>query len=782
MRGKAKMLLLPFNLVCLALILASFFDKNVAYNEDRVMATIQQNLIYALFPGDGFPQTRYKFDGTKGLEDWRLEQLNNISEIDNTGMPRGSTQSNDVLTYDEWNAGVSNQVFHDAVTSLLNKVEIFTSNNDNIYSCNANDVENDLKKYDRIQNTTKKLLREGREEREVIHSRRKRWLSKICQCFTPSTSSHHSFQHETSTQETIDHCEELIELIIRCKVFIRDLHSEGGEGSLIDIFSFMEKHEELGHLIQILNLSKFQSRGLDKAINERIYQEHLENKMRKEYKNAIVQGAGPVGLYATYKLFIEGVNVTLVNDRSEDYTRNRVVFFDRKWMSQLRFFLGTEFDKLFIDKQNGEKSLGRILDEDIGFVNIKHMETFLKDRLKVLSSYINGRERQQGNQQEKAFLNLIYNTAVLTINTDYEKPLAILGAPVKRPESFDFNHVRVMLMNYEGMVESDEIIGIPFDLFFCAGGARDHIRTQFIEPPQQLTESVNYGVVIFDKMNPSIKVFEDSAAFYRDPMAGMTEHLVKQNIDGLILHSSLSEELKSKFANLTEMILRDKQIVVRLFESNPTLHIASITPRALVNFIEELQNEKGNNANLKEYYDNFHAELQKRWAKALFSYTFSTRHPNRLGEVVIEGHEDEHVGSSSRGSRSKGKAREPEQVLYFDPHSANTSTFWVAIYGVENPVKQIEGSSAIIAAIGDANTSAHFMTASGISTGKFQRKISRLGVENAVNAIKAYNQSNEELNLEALLRAALKKVRRRVLEKAQEYVKIEAGVRMDLEN
>ena len=57
-----------------------------------------------------------------------------------------------------------------------------------------------------------------------------------------------------------------------------------------------------------------------------------------------------------------------------------------------------------------------------------------------------------------------------------------------------------------------------------------------------------------------------------------------------------------------------------------------------------------------------------------------------------------------------------------------------------------------------------------------------MGVENAVNAIKAYNQSNEELNLEALLRAALKKVRRRVLEKAQEYVKIEAGVRMDLEN
>nr|CAD2206717.1 unnamed protein product [Meloidogyne enterolobii] len=389
-------------------------------------------------------------------------------------------------------------------------------------------------------------------------------------------------------------------------------------------------------------------------------------------------------------------------------------------MSQLRFFLGTKFDELFYDNENGEKPLGRILDEDIGFVNIKNMENVLKKRLKVLSSYINGREIQQGNQQEKSFLNLVYNTAVLNINTQYEKPLAILGAPQKRPESFDFNHVIEMLENYEGMtIFESNVIGIPFDIFFCAGGARDQIRTNFIEPPQQLTESINYGVVIFDKMNLNIKVFEDYAAFYRDPMAYMREHLEKQNIDELIRKSDLSRMLKSKYKNLTEMILQDKQIVVRLFESNPTLHIASITPQALVDFIEDLQNEKEMRMLLKNHYDNFHNELQKRWAKALFSYTFSTRHPEKVGEVVIEG--DEHVGSSSTSSRGKEIAHEPEQTLKFDPHSANTSTFYVAIYGVENPVAKIGGSSAIIAAIGDANTSAHFMTASGISTGKLQR-------------------------------------------------------------
>ncbi|CAK5090120.1 unnamed protein product [Meloidogyne enterolobii] len=832
MRGKAKVLLLPFNFVCLALILASFFDKNVAYNEDKLMATIQQNLIYSLFPGDKFPQTRYTFNADYGFEDWRFNQLVNIAEMDNTGMPRGSTQSNDVLMYDEWNylqntgnSGVFNGVFDIAVANLSHKVALFTSNNDNINSCDANDVENDLKEYDRIQNKTKKSLGDGREERKIILSRRKKWLSKICQCFDPSTSPHHTSHHEPSTSHheisppnTKNHCEALIQLIIRCKVFIRDLHSEGAEGSLIDIFSFMNNHEELGNLIQILNLSKIQSRALDKAINERIYQEHLKNKMRKGYKNAIVQGAGSVGLYAAYKLFIGGVNVTLVNDRSEEYIRNRVVFFDRKWMSQLRFFLGTEFDKLFIDKQNGEKSLGRILDGDIGFVSIKNMETALKERLKKLSEYIIKKEGKQGN----LFLNLLYETAVLDINTQHGKSFAVLGTPAKQfnpsaqtflqyvaNENFNGDYQQAhdhIFQNYleeikqhfghespyfaytrykgdnaveyinaetlaqlqvEGKAfgirnlgeELREIggipietsfgrndVGIPFDLFFCAGGANDQIRNKFLEPAKQLTESKNYGVVIFNKEKPNIKVFEDSAAFYRDPMAGMRKHLVKQDFNGLIRQADfLSDRLKSKYKNLTKMILQDEQIVVRLFESNPTLHIASITPRALVEFIREFNRERGNRANelrdaenklyseltfmgnlehwykltevkdkheeVLKHYDDFHDELQKKWARALFSYTFSTRHPERFEreEVVIEG----------EASTSTGITEEPNQILKFDPHSANTSTFWVAIYGIGNPVAKIDGSSAIIAAIGDANTSAHFMTASGISTGKF---------------------------------------------------------------
>uniref|UniRef100_A0A915LSJ9 Uncharacterized protein n=1 Tax=Meloidogyne javanica TaxID=6303 RepID=A0A915LSJ9_MELJA len=831
------MLLLPFNLVWLALILASIFDKNVAINEPRLMATIQQNLIYALFPADRFYLTRYNFNEVNGFEEWRLEQLVIIADKDNTKMPRGSTQSNDALIHDEWiyienpknikpkyyfhqiegaekreiyKANLeklknSVGVFKNAVDGIITKIKKFKSEHNLLHNkCTPKEVKNCLKNGggDEMDQTDLEEIARPEETSETNKNAKKgkgsRYFQKLCGCFVEPSTSHdkhpsgedeHSLpppKHSKNIQ-TDDQFEELINLVIECKVFIRDLHSEGGEGSLIDIFSFMEKHPEMKDLKNIFELSKIQTEELDQAIFKRIYEEH---RKKSKSKRAIVQGAGPV----------EGVNVTLVNDRSEEYIRNRVVFFDRKWMSQLRFFLGTEFDKLFFDNENEEKSLGMILDEDIGYINEKEEERTSQEIRHEITEEI-----RQENQKEKSFLNLIYNTSVLDINTKYEKPLAVVVASNKPrdPGSFNFNHLKEILTNYEGMkMLEDETIGIPFDLFFCAGGARDQIRTKFIEEPKQLTQSINYGVAIFDKVKHDVKVFTDNATFYRNPMKGMRPHLKRQKIDKLISDADfISEQLKKRYAKINKLIIHgmaevkspikadeekkyavnhkgnliskkssDEQIVVRLFESNPTLHIASITPLALVEFIEELKIERNleENSNKIKKFDDLHDKLQKRWAKALFDYTFSVRHPERFGQVVIEGAEY----TSSRTLYKGKKISQPQQTLKYDPHSANTSTFYVGIYGVEEPVKEIRGTkdSAIIAAIGDANTSSHFMTSS------------RFGVERAVNAIKQYYENPDKSDLRKMMNSALKKVRRRVLEKAKEYVKILDGIKVDLDD
>jgi len=100
-----------------------------------------------------------------------------------------------------------------------------------------------------------------------------------------------------------------------------DLHSKGSEGSLLDIYSFMENASSLNFpkslfnvtalksLKIIFNLSKIQSKEMDKAILEVIYNQHLKNKrLSKEYKNVIVEGDGTVGFYAAFELFMGNFN------------------------------------------------------------------------------------------------------------------------------------------------------------------------------------------------------------------------------------------------------------------------------------------------------------------------------------------------------------------------------------------------------------------------------------------------------------------------------------------
>uniref|UniRef100_A0A915LGD3 Uncharacterized protein n=1 Tax=Meloidogyne javanica TaxID=6303 RepID=A0A915LGD3_MELJA len=136
----------------------------------------------------------------------------------------------------------------------------------------------------------------------------------------------------------------------------------------------MEKHAELKDLKLIFDLSSIQSNELDKAINEKFYEDHKKNKeMGKGYNYAVVEGAGPIGLYTTFKLFIEGINVTLLNDRSADYTREQFILLDRKWIYQLNLILGTQFDQLF----NEENSMAKLLPNHVGIVIMKNFETAL---------------------------------------------------------------------------------------------------------------------------------------------------------------------------------------------------------------------------------------------------------------------------------------------------------------------------------------------------------------------------------------------------------------------
>ena len=91
---------------------------------------------------------------------------------------------------------------------------------------------------------------------------------------------------------------------------------EWGEGSWIDVFSFMDSKNTVYSMLKtIWELSTIQSHALDEMIIVSMWTEHSKNqqpgkKVKRTVTRTVIEGAGPIGLYAAFHLFLAGQNVT----------------------------------------------------------------------------------------------------------------------------------------------------------------------------------------------------------------------------------------------------------------------------------------------------------------------------------------------------------------------------------------------------------------------------------------------------------------------------------------
>ena len=111
-----------------------------------------------------------------------------------------------------------------------------------------------------------------------------------------------------------------------------------------------------------------------------------QQRERPSLNRVLIEGAGPIGLYAAFQAFLAGASVTIVNDRSEPYLRNRMVFFDAKYMIQFRLLLGTLYDQLFNDSKPAKLSEFQWKFSTVA--NLKNVEEALKKRLFQLAHYV----------------------------------------------------------------------------------------------------------------------------------------------------------------------------------------------------------------------------------------------------------------------------------------------------------------------------------------------------------------------------------------------------------
>uniref|UniRef100_A0A915LIR3 DNA-directed DNA polymerase n=1 Tax=Meloidogyne javanica TaxID=6303 RepID=A0A915LIR3_MELJA len=118
--------------------------------------------------------------------------------------------------------------------------------------------------------------------------------------------------------------------------------------------------------------------------------------------------------------------------------------------------------------------------------------------------------------------------------------------------AFENEYIKELPLNtYFGKI----FLGIPFDLFFCAGEANDRIRDNFLEEPQVLTETKNYGSILIDKADHNLRVTGSEYTYINKPMNEMRIHLISEGIYQYIANSYISYQLKMRYDNIINIML-----------------------------------------------------------------------------------------------------------------------------------------------------------------------------------------------------------------------------------
>lgn len=600
--------------------------------------------------------------------------------------------------------------------------------------------------------------------------------------------------------------EQEIKLIVSCKKLWMDLATEEGSYLTVDTFRHQKGFEGLA---SIKELAFLQSKEVDAEINRDILAEHIANRPNDSRPlRTLVEGAGPNGLYASMQLFRAGGNISIVNDRSERYVRNQIIVLDPKWVAQLNYLMGTKYDQLFV----GENALGNITKLGSGAISTQNFEDQLKTRVTELSSFVSASSHQAGNNSSD-YLNLYYEAPVRGIQppkpdtnecfTCQLEPLppgmsaeekkratsVIDGMAIKLiaddykanntyPEGMSDQEIwglatkdmseaeRILKMNnavaqatenYSSMAAgnntSDTPKSVPFDFLVCVGGANDRIRDEYLSPALPFTEAKNYGVAtwIKDEKQKDINFLSADDLFKPLTRERMQEQIQKQNFDEFIQKQPIDEELKKKYQNFGETLLSDIDkandgtgLNTRAFENKTALYTGVETPAALDNFIKDLMKErdqmkrelsgpeaKTEGERIDAKYARIKRDIDKKWFIAIANVF--------------------HVD---------------ENELKLDPAPINVGTFDVQQKAVDLAAKEIRNGdvSMIITALGDSRASPHFLSGSGMSSG-------RMGIENAAELLKMHHRGElDRSSFVTTLNENLDEVRMKVVSKGKPYI------------
>ena len=510
---------------------------------------------------------------------------------------------------------------------------------------------------------------------------------------------------------------------------------------------------------------------------------HIKSKhdSMPSHPKVVIEGGGPIGLMQEIKAYEAGADVFLLEKRDAQYNRPQILRLDNQWMKDARYYLGAEFTKLF----HPETGIGKIHPDGSGHIVTKALEDALHNRLSALIALENTDKDNPGH---------IHRQVAHTIDG---------VEPPKNPGdryrvTFEYNP------RYDPTLTAEQKAQVPksresveADILICAGGNNSPMRNKYFNHTA-VTDSKNYGVASWEDpqitnkgqnsfpaiqgvipitskfmtryqhklnevMNPisgslgaslgyeartelvSLLGFqqEDVADLIsKDPLPDTPEFAEENAYRSQLLDDIGAGKLTRKEPNLQSSLSKSKGEVcqIRTFENRNMAYLGMEIPDAMQQWFD-----RGVNANLskntkisKQEREEIHRAVHECWFQSVADH---------------------------KGISKKLNARMPMMNRKF------ASTFPVAQQQLSEDYAFVEdkenGARLTIIPIGDAATSPHFMSASGLSGG---RETMKLATSYTKSVALSYDTSMKRAALENFS-ALAKGVSEYVLSKGQDYLK-----------
>ncbi|WP_062265939.1 hypothetical protein [Endozoicomonas arenosclerae] len=161
---------------------------------------------------------------------------------------------------------------------------------------------------------------------------------------------------------------------------------------------YWTKPQEHQTYLKMLEIDQLRSPEIFQAQREWIVNEH---KSAVRHPKVVIEGGGPIGLMSAISQFEVGGNVKVLEKRKFDFQRAQILRLDPIWIGMLKFYLGEKFYELFRipehpDTHNARGFIGK---DSFGGLTTRVLEAALLEELQTLTQMAPSRDALEPIEQ-----------------------------------------------------------------------------------------------------------------------------------------------------------------------------------------------------------------------------------------------------------------------------------------------------------------------------------------------------------------------------------------------